>query len=651
MSTANKLLQAASGGGDDLTYVEDVFSTDLWAGDGSSETITNGIDFSGEGGMVWFARRTTTDLHAIIDTERGGSKALLSTSQSADYTNSQMITSFNSNGFAVGSYAGVNENNEDLVGWSFRKSAGFFDVVTYSGDGTSNRTISHNLGCKPGMIWVKRRNDASANWQVWHRNSGYTYNVAHLNTNDTWTNTGSDNAAFGSFVHSDTTFTLGAGSRLNDTNASGGEYVAYLFAGTADSASQIFGDNADEGVIKVGSYTGNGTDKTVSVGFEPQWVIIKNTANTDDWWVVDMMRGVFQGSNDALLKANANDAEDSNADYINFDVNGFTVHTSYGIANENGSNYIYMAIRRPMKAPEYGTDVFTPTTYSGNSSSQRLTSTGIADLAFLRRREGEDWVWSDRLGIGPGKKMRLNRIDDIESDSEGIKGFDHNDGIDIGDNSDANGSSYTYVAYMLTRATGFFDVVAWTGSSGTQNSVDHGLGVKPELVILKYRGANDSWYVYTSAAGYLTLDGNGAASGSTDYMGSTTTTSLNVTGLVSNPGLNPIGYLFATVAGVSKVGSYTGTGSDLNVDCGFSAGARFVLIKRTDSSGDWYIWDSARGIVAGNDPYVLANSNSAEVTNTDYIDPLSTGFTVTAAASSTVNVSSGTYIFLAIAQR
>ena len=108
-------------------------------------------------------------------------------------------------------------------------------------------------------------------------------------------------------------------------------------------------------------------------------------------------------------------------------------------------------------------------------------------------------------------------------------------------------------------------------------------------------------------------------------------------------------YLFATVAGVSKVGSYTGTGSSINVDCGFSSTARFVLIKRTDSTGDWYVWDSARGIVAGNDPYVLANSSAAEVTGTDYIDPYSSGFNITAVAPASLNASGGTYIFLAIA--
>jgi hypothetical protein len=97
------------------------------------------------------------------------------------------------------------------------------------------------------------------------------------------------------------------------------------------------------------------------------------------------------------------------------------------------------------------------------------------------------------------------------------------------------------------------------------------------------------------------------------------------------------------------VSKYTGTGSDINVDCGFSAGARFVLIKRIDATGDWYVYDSVRGIVAGNDPYLFVNSNAAGVTTTDYIDPLSSGFTITSSAPAALNASSGEYLFLAIA--
>jgi hypothetical protein len=116
-----------------------------------------------------------------------------------------------------------------------------------------------------------------------------------------------------------------------------------------------------------------------------------------------------------------------------------------------------------------------------------------------------------------------------------------------------------------------------------------------------------------------------------------------------NASYNYVAYLFATCAGVSKVGSYTGTATTLQIDCGFTSGARFVLIKRTDSTGDWYVWDTARGIVSGNDPYLLLNSTAAEVTNTDYIDTYSAGFEISSTAPAAINASGGTYIFLAIA--
>ncbi len=121
---------------------------------------------------------------------------------------------------------------------------------------------------------------------------------------------------------------------------------------------------------------------------------------------------------------------------------------------------------------------------------------------------------------------------------------------------------------------------------------------------------------------------------------------VSVTLLLTTP---PLPALFATCAGVSKVGSYTGTGTTKQIDCGFTAGARFVLIKRTDSTGAWYVWDTARGIIAGNDPYLLLNSTAAEVTNTDYIDTYSAGFEISSTAPSAINANGGSFIFLAIA--
>jgi hypothetical protein len=134
------------------------------------------------------------------------------------------------------------------------------------------------------------------------------------------------------------------------------------------------------------------------------------------------------------------------------------------------------------------------------------------------------------------------------------------------------------------------------------------------------------------------------------YAFSNSVTGLPVADSQTISGSSYVAYLFASCPGVSKVGTYTGTGSTVQVDCGFTSGARFVLIKRTNAAGDWYIWDSARGIIAGNDPYLVLNGPAAaEVTNTDWVDTLATGFEVSNAGSNLVNVNGGAYIFLAIA--
>jgi hypothetical protein len=221
----------------------------------------------------------------------------------------------------------------------------------------------------------------------------------------------------------------------------------------------------------------------------------------------------------------------------------------------------------------------------------------------------------------------------------------------------ANGLSI--VDYEFRRAPGFFDVVAYTGTNTAgQNAVPHNLGAVPELIIYKARtgATNVAWYVYSAGLGidyYLLLNGSNAKTNFSLSNGVSPTSSNFYTtpgdSATSATGYTYIAYLFASCPGVSKVGSYTGTGTTLNIDCGFTAGARFVLIKRTDSTGDWYVWDTARGIVSGNDPYLLLNSAAAEVTGTDYIDPLSSGFQISSTAPAAINANGGSFIYLAIA--
>jgi hypothetical protein len=186
------------------------------------------------------------------------------------------------------------------------------------------------------------------------------------------------------------------------------------------------------------------------------------------------------------------------------------------------------------------------------------------------------------------------------------------------------------------------------------------LAAVPELIITKTRAAASGynyWFVYHKDIGQtfqLLLNGTNARD---DGWGSPYTATPPTSSVfsissgiqINESGVTHVSYLFATCPGVSKVGSYTGTATTNQIDCGFTAGARFVLIKRTDSTGDWYVWDTVRGIISGNDPYVLWNSTAAEVTNTDYIDTYSAGFELSSTAPAALNANGGTYIFLAIA--
>ena len=117
--------------------------------------------------------------------------------------------------------------------------------------------------------------------------------------------------------------------------------------------------------------------------------------------------------------------------------------------------------------------------------------------------------------------------------------------------------------------------------------------------------------------------------------------------VVNGSGSTYVAYLFATCTGVSKVGTYSGTGATQTISCGFTGGARFVLIKRTDTTGDWYVWDTARGMTSGTDPYLLLNSTAAEV-NANNVYTATGGFQIVGTGAG-INASGGSYIFLAIA--
>ena len=639
MSKLTKALTAAAGNAGESLYVEDVFSTYLYDGTGATQTITNGIDLAGEGGMTWIKCRNTAFNNIIFDTERGAPNALLTNTTDANISSySDSLTSFNSDGFTLGadtlSFSVNNGSNRDYASWSFRKAEKFFDVVTYTGDGVSGRAIPHNLGATPAVMIVKKTS-GTYNWQIYHSSIGAT-KFLEFTTGAAQTSS----AVWNDTAPTDSVFTVG---NEYGVNQSGDTYVAYLFASDAGG----FGDDGSENIIKCGSYTGNSSSSgpEIDLGFEPQWVMVKNTSSAGrDWCIFDNMRGIpVTASSSKYLKANTAESEQTlNGFYPT--ATGFRIADNNGQINSSPDNYIYIAIRRPMKTPESGTEVFQAGTRQ--STSPGFVSDFPVDMFMRRYKTGAGYPdIGSRL---QGARAMQTSETFAESPDSGST-FDYMNGYYTSVSSDTN-----HFSWMFKRATGFMDVVAYTGT-GVAKTEAHNLGVAPELMIVKRRNSSRVWAVWASGIDiddYLTLNGS-AGVATFGLWQSTLPTATQITlgtdASVNGSGDTYIAYLFASVAGVSKVGSYTGTGSNLNVDCGFSAGARFILIKRSDSTGDWYVYDSVRGIVAGNDPYLLLNSTAAEVTNTDYIDPLSSGFTVTSSAPAALNASGGTYIFLAIA--
>ena len=629
-------------------YIEDVFSTYLYTGtSAASLTITNGINLAGKGGMVWTKSRSSASFwNAVNDSARTPvNRTIYTNTTDAQGNVGGGMASFTSSGYTLGggfvdgTYGG---NGVTYVSWTFRKQPKFFDIVTYTGTG-SNTTIAHSLGSVPACIIVKRT-DTTGDWQVYHRSLANTQYMVLNSTAAVATGA----TRWNSTTPTSTVFSVGTDATVN---ASGGTYVAYLFAHDAGG----FGLAGTDNVISCGSYVEATGQNLVNLGYEPQFLLIKKATDTSDWWLIDTMRGMTVAGLDALLRANTTAAEVSSG--------GNWYPTATGFGNEeaagDGSTWIYIAIRRgPMKVPTTGTSVFGLSARTGTGANATVTG-GQTDDAVLIKNRGisQDSLFSSRL---TGKNYLITSSTGVEvvagTNVLQTNPWDVMDGVKVGDSSTiTNASANTFINYLFKRAPSFFDVVCYTGT-GSAGTVTHNLSVAPEMMIVKVRSNAANWAVYDQTSGatkVMLLNTTIAATADSTVWNNTAPTSSVFTvgtNSATNASANTyVAYLFATCAGVSKVGSYTGTATTKQIDCGFTGGARFVLIKRTDSTGDWYVWDSARGIVAGNDPYLLLNSTAAEVTNTDYIDTYSAGFEISSTAPSAINASGGTFIFLAIA--
>ena len=319
----------------------DYFNTKLYTGNSTTLSVT-GVGFQPD--WTWIKDRTSAgDDHALYDVVRGATKRIRSNQTDAENTQSTGLTSFDSDGFTVGTNGASNGNGDTFVSWNWLASnttasntdgsitstvsantTSGFSIVSYTGTGSSGATIGHGLGVAPKMIIAKNRSIAS-NWLVYNysmsANGDYALFLdstsAKDNTQDYW----------GDTTPTSSVFTVGS---RQEANGSGNNIIAYCFAEV-------------KGFSKFGSYTGtsNFDGPFIYLGFKPAFVLIKRTDSNNWWHIFDNKRDEFNLT-DKVLYPNASNAE---ATIVLGDIvsNGFKLRQADADVNGSGASYIYMA--------------------------------------------------------------------------------------------------------------------------------------------------------------------------------------------------------------------------------------------------------------------------------------------------------------------
>ena len=287
------------------------FNTVQYTGNGSTNAIT-GVGFQPD--WVWGKSHTDGYSHQLYDAVRGATYALKTNGATAQETLSTGLTSFDSDGFTLGSNTNINASGHTVTAWNWKagttgsgttggsgtaKSYSYsvnttsgFSIVKYEGNGTNNHQIPHHLGAVPKMIIFKNEQDGYG-WDVYHVSMG--------NAKRMYLSASNAEASATNFLNSTTpTSTYINLGDAGHTNHSGTSHVAYVFA-------------EKTGFSKFGSYTGNGSNNDGSfifTGFKPAWLMIKRTSTAEDWVMHDNKRDPHNEVNSYLL------ASTNNAKYI-----------------------------------------------------------------------------------------------------------------------------------------------------------------------------------------------------------------------------------------------------------------------------------------------------------------------------------------------
>ena len=688
------------------------FNTTLYTGTGSTLAIT-GVSFQPDMVWVK-NYGTAGYNHCVQDSVRGPSSNLYiiypdGVWAQATNTTSDYFQSLNSDGFSVGGNAYFGASSNSYVGYSFKgggtpsatNSAGAgnaptsgsvmidgsastatlagtiaadkisanttlgFSTVEYTGNATSGATVAHGLDVAPEMIFVKNLDSGgNNNWSVYSGPNGAT-GLLYLNltydftvTSSRWNDTAPTNQLF----------TLGNDGTVN---ASGDSFIAYCFASKA-------------GLSKVGSFTGNGTSsKIIETGFRVGWVLLKNTTtNGYRWYLLDDKRG---GS--SRLFANNNDPANTNQKTVKFLENGFEVTTSDAEVNKSGDTIVYLAFASDGSST-------TPSLASSFSATENTSpSTNQAIAAGFT----PDMAWIKGSTIGSGNPTAWGQYDTIrgdgmtlQSDNNGAEGnYNTHPSGDLAMkftstgyntpplvNNNVNNASDDYINYfwkagglasinttgtitsiVSANAAAGISVVKYIGNNTSGATIAHGLSSAPEMMIVKRLDSSGDWDVYHSALGatkYTILDTDQASLTASNIWNDTAPTSTVFSvgnhASVNASGGSYIAYLFTSITGFSKVGSYTGANpSAVSVNLGFNPD--MVIIRNSSNTGDWIVYDKQRSPTGNFDDYVLLNTTGAQgTTGGNWVTPTATGFDTNGSGGGWTNANGDTYLYLAFKQ-
>lgn len=310
----------------DVRQPQKFFNTVLYEGTGAVQSIT-GVGFLPD--SIWGKNRDVADDHWWHDDIRGATAKLVPDTAAAEITAATGLTSFDADGFSLGTgvgHSGYNDNLESHVAWCLKELAGFFDIVSYVGTGVAHAE-SHSLGVVPGVMIVKNRNDAN-NWRVYHEDEAPDPETDFLAL-DVAAAAVDSAAAWNDTAPTSNQFTVG--TEVN-VNTNGDNYIAYLFG-------------EKSGLCAIGNYVGNADTEGpfVYCGFRPAFVLTKKVLTAGRSWVMrDAAREPLNPVTLSLL-ADATSIDSSGVGDVDFLATGFKVRTTDAQMNTTGGVYVFIA--------------------------------------------------------------------------------------------------------------------------------------------------------------------------------------------------------------------------------------------------------------------------------------------------------------------